>query len=225
MKYNYIYDEGFMRDEEMVSIRDLGKKDKKTKKPAIIVNSHEEMVRLLKEASENAPVNPRALDAIERFPRTDFFNWEDVPEDIKEQVVTPYCFMAPVFAEGQTSGLENVTILQGKEGIMGYPVLVPFDRMATTLAVYRAEKLEELLAQLDVGGLLRVPIPNYGNTPNRNDSRVWSPNMGDIREEDMYFAVPDKGFARVTAFIFGKKGLSDIVYDYSKKPSLAPLME
>jgi protein-L-isoaspartate(D-aspartate) O-methyltransferase len=86
----------------------LGEKDKKTKLPKKRVESHREMIALLTGAvleiyeQNREEINPRALEAIEKMPRTEFFDWKDVPDYVKEKVLTPYTFMSPTFAEEQS---------------------------------------------------------------------------------------------------------------------------
>lgn len=103
MKYNYYFVDTYAKDEARAALKDLAKKNKETKLPELVVHSHEEMVAHLRRVSEgNSAIDQRALNAIEKYDRTNFFDWNDVPEHIKEKVVTPYCFMAPIFSEGQT---------------------------------------------------------------------------------------------------------------------------
>lgn len=103
MKYNYWLSNEFSGDEAREALKELASKDEETALPKTIVESHAEMVQLLRQASEgNKHIDPRVLDAIEKIDRTDFFDWDALPADIKEKVVTPYCFMAPVFSDEQT---------------------------------------------------------------------------------------------------------------------------
>lgn len=118
MKYNYNLTGEFAKDEAREALKDLGAKYKETKLPKIIVNSHKEMISLLKKASKDNPfINEKALEAIEKYDRTKFFDWESIPEEMKQKVVTPYCFMATYFAEGQT--IPSPHIILGQASFLG----------------------------------------------------------------------------------------------------------
>lgn len=99
MKYNYSLTDEF-RDEPLEAIKKLGKRQTPGGPPKIVINSHEEMVFLLREASKDLlSINQRAMDAIEKYDRTFFFDWGKNPDTVKERNITPYTFMANVFAD------------------------------------------------------------------------------------------------------------------------------
>lgn len=101
MKYNYKLTNEFQEEEAREIIKKTkGGLDEKTNLPKIIVNSHEEMVSLLREASKNNPsINQRALDAIEKYDRTKFFNWDDISEELKKKKLLHHIVLWHLFLQ------------------------------------------------------------------------------------------------------------------------------
>jgi protein-L-isoaspartate(D-aspartate) O-methyltransferase len=103
MKYTYTRDDSIHDDSARVSLAALAKKDEGTKKPIHTFDSHDALMMALEDACKgHSGIDQRVLNMIELYDRTNFFDWESVPEPIRKQLGTPYCFMALVFAEGQT---------------------------------------------------------------------------------------------------------------------------
>lgn len=291
MKYNYNLTDKLIEGSASIraDLKSLGEKDKETDLPKIIVNSHEEMVSLLRKASKDNPyINQRALDAIEKFDRTDFFEWDGMPKEIKEKIVTPYCFMAPVFADGQTIPSPHIILTQtsildlkdgqkileigagsgynavivaytagdnakvysteirpnliklGRENIkklgledkvtiieadkrLGFPENAPFDRIYSTVGAHTTSQTEELIDQLAINGLLMLPIARYGNTKNKEESKLWEPGMN-IAIEDIYFKDPFRGFMRSATYLFRKDNENNVTYSVIVSNAIGPLL-
>lgn len=159
MRYSYKKTKEFEKDRARASLKILGAKDKETKLPKAIVDSHDDMVKLLRDAStSNRAISKRAMNAVDIYDRTYFFDWNKVPKDIQKKVVTPYCFMAPVFAEGQTIpsahfvlGLASFLKLKGCKSILeigagtGYNAAIIAATASKDAKVYTTEIRENLI--------------------------------------------------------------------------------
>lgn len=103
MKYTYVFDQDLYDDVFRESAKYLGAKEKETKLPKIVPNSHEEMVFYLRDFNNvTKDLNPQIIDAIEKYDRNFFFTFDSQSETLQNQQLTPYTFMAPVFMDGQT---------------------------------------------------------------------------------------------------------------------------
>jgi len=113
MKYNYTINDELKKNSVRKVMSILGKKNKETKRPEIIPNSHEEMIRYLRKAYLSQETsNPKIIDALKQVNRINFFSWESQTKELKQQMVTPFSFMAPVFAKNQTVPSPHILVDQ-----------------------------------------------------------------------------------------------------------------
>lgn len=288
MKYDYTYNENLFDDDFRMQVKYLGAKDKETKLPKIIPESHEEMIAHLRDFNKNNQnLDSKIIDAIEKYDRTNFFDFDKQSDILKEQQVNPYTFMAPVFMEGQTVpsphvimtnthflniqkgdkvleigsgsgynavvmasidesievysteirdnvyevsknkitelGLEDrIKVLKSENGVLGISG-EKFDKIYTTVAAHKTSQVEELLNQLEVGGVLLMPIVKIGNYPvkEKEKTRFWEPGE-DVLEGDIYVSNPEKGFVRTGTYIFHKVDENNVTYGVSNSNMLGP---
>jgi protein-L-isoaspartate O-methyltransferase len=111
MKYNYCTKTNEEPEDQLrIVLKALGKKNKETKKPEIIPQSHKEMVEILEEATKGINFNHRILDAIAKYDRSKFFDWSANP--INEGTINPYTFMAPIYAKNETIPSPHIILSQ-----------------------------------------------------------------------------------------------------------------
>ena len=289
MKYNYKYDKNLFDDKFRESAKYLGSKEKETKLPKIIPQTHEEMINYLREFNkQNKDLDSKIIDAIEKYDRTSFFDFNSQSESLRKQQVNPYTFMAPVFMEEQTIpsphivminahflnikkgdkileigagsgynaaimssiddsievytteirkniyefsknkikdlGLEDkVKVREAKSSILGLPNEGKFNKIYTTVAANKTSQVEELLDQLEIDGILLMPIVKIGNYPvkEKEKTRFWQPGE-DVLEKDIYISNPEKGFVRIVSYIFHKNDEKNIIYGRSSSNMLGP---
>ncbi len=99
-KYDYLaFDKEY--DDLRAELTFLGDRDRKGLIKHI-PQSHENMVRFLNLVKDNSDMNLKALEAIEEFDRTEFFDWDNNPQNVKDQNITPYTFEENIIANGKT---------------------------------------------------------------------------------------------------------------------------
>jgi protein-L-isoaspartate(D-aspartate) O-methyltransferase len=79
--------------------------------PKVHNNTNEEMVDVLEETCKGIDLDKRFYDAFRRLDRAIFVDWDNVPEEHRENVGgSPYNFLACVFGNGQTVPAANLLL-------------------------------------------------------------------------------------------------------------------
>lgn len=99
-----------------------------------------------------------------------------------------------------------------------------FDRIVTTLAISEKKQIETLLNQLNVGGILRIPIVKIGDTPKKNEAQFWQLGS-DIDPSEIYISDKKRNFARVATYKFIKRTPEEIEYSIVTQNALSPLIQ
>lgn len=114
MKYKYVEDQSLMNNDLREAFKRFSKKTNDGK-PVLIPNSYNESIEFLRESIKKYPeINARIIDSLEIRPRTNFFSWNTIPQNIREQLINPYTFLAvPFTTENDTIPSIHNILLRG----------------------------------------------------------------------------------------------------------------
>jgi protein-L-isoaspartate O-methyltransferase len=115
--YKFSYDSTLITPRVRAAAKQLGEKEKETKLPLIIPQSHAGMISYLGTFQSEFPdkLSSKILDCITTIRRDTFFNWNSYSLEDKEKFVSPYTFMAHPFYNRQTVPSVHQTLLRLSE--------------------------------------------------------------------------------------------------------------
>jgi protein-L-isoaspartate O-methyltransferase len=79
--------------------------------PKYINKTNKEMVQVLRESCKDIDVPEKFFQALEYCDRGFFIDWDNISEEIKEKVKSPYTFLACPFEDGQTVPAANLRLV------------------------------------------------------------------------------------------------------------------
>lgn len=120
---------------------------------------------------------------------------------------------------------DRIKVLKANNDTLGLPDK-KFNKIYTTVAAHKTSQIEQLLDQLEIGGILLMPIVKIGNYPieEKEKTRFFKPgeDVEIIEEKDIYISNPEKGFVRTGTYIFYKTDETNIKYGVSNSNMIGP---